>query len=198
MHPEATPPAAPAPGLDRRGAVSLLLGLALVVGACAALALVARGPSEAAGRALVERLGAPGVLAGVVLAETSPIPLAGEPVLYLGLRGGMPPGLIAALGCAGNLLAAALAYACGAALRRTGLVDRALGARRAPAEEAVRRRGAWALVLASITPLPFGTLAWVAGALRMPLGAYALACLVRVPKVLGYLAAMELGWALGG
>lgn len=190
--------AAPPPALDRRGALALLAALLVVVLVCAALALVARGPSEAAGRALVERLGAPGVLLGVTLAETSPVPLAGEPVLYLGLRGGMSLGLIAALGCAGNLLAAALSYAGGAVLRRLGLVERALGARLAPAEDAVRRRGAWALVLASITPLPFGTLAWVAGALRMPPGAYALACLVRVPKVIVYLAAMEAGWALGG
>lgn len=157
-----------------------------------------RGPCEAAGAALVERLGPGGVLLGVVLAEASPVPLAGEPLLYLGLRGGLSLPAVALLGCAGNLLAAALSYACGAALRPLGLVERALGARRAPAEDAVRRRGAWALVLASLTPLPFGTLAWVAGALRLPLVPYALACTVRVPKVLIYLAAMEAGWALGG
>lgn len=196
MPPDPTPSGAP--GLDRRGALALLGTLLLVVLGCAALALVARGPSEAAGRALVERLGAPGVLVAVTLAETSPVPLAGEPALYLGRRGGMSLGLVAALGVAGNLLAAALSYAGGAVLRRLGLVERALGARLGAAEDAVRRRGAWALVLASITPLPFGTLAWVAGALRMPLVPYALACLVRVPKVLVYLAAMEAGWALGG
>lgn len=156
-----------------------------------------RAPAEAVGVALVERLGPGGVLLGVVLAETSPMPLAGEPLLFLGLRGGLSLPAVAALGCAGNLLAAALSYACGALLRRAGLVERALGARLTAAEAAVRRRGAWALVAASVTPLPFGTLAWVAGALRLPLGAYALACLVRVPKVLGYLAAIEWGWSLG-
>jgi membrane protein YqaA with SNARE-associated domain len=192
--PDPAAPASPTAGSPtRRDALGLALGLALVVLACAGLALVARGPCQAAGEGLVRALGPGGVLVGVVLAEASPVPLAGEPLLYLGLQGGLAPGLVAGLGCAGNLLAAVLCYPCGLALRRLGLVERVLGARRAEAEAQVRRHGAWALVLASFSPLPFGTLAWVAGALRMPLGPYALACLSRVPKVLLYLAAMEGG-----
>ena len=177
------------------GLVASLLLLALL---CAGLSWLARGHVQALGRTLVERLGSGGVLLGVVLAEASPVPLAGEPFRYLGWQGGMSLPRVALLGCAGNLLAAALCYPCGVALRRLGLVDHVLGARRAAAEEAVRRRGAWALVLASFTPLPFGTLAWVAGALALPLRWYALACLTRVPKVLLYLAAMKAGVVAGG
>lgn len=127
------------------------------------------------------------------------MPLAGEPFLLLGRAGGLSFAWLALLGCVGNLLAAALCYPGGVLLRRLGLVDRILGARRAAAEDAVRRHGLWALVLASFAPgLPFGTLAWVAGALGMPLGGYALACLTRVPKVLLYLSMIEGGWAAGG
>lgn len=175
-----------------------MTSLVALAALCAGLSWLARGHTQAVGQALVGTLGSGGVLLGVVLAEASPVPLAGEPFLFLGRQGGLSLPWVALLGCAGNLLAAALCYPCGVALRRLGLVDRVLGARRAATEDAVRRRGVWALVLASFTPLPFGTLAWVAGALGLPLRAYALACLTRVPKVLIYLAAIEGGWAVGG
>lgn len=185
--------------MTRRAALSLVLGLLALMAACALLGWLAQGPTEAAGRALLATAGPAGVLLGVTLAEWCPVPpLAGEPVLVLAWRGGLPLAQVVALGVAGNLLAAALCYPCGALLRRAGLVERALGARRAEAEALVARHGPWALVLASFSPLPFATLAWVAGAMRMPLGRYALACAVRIPKVIVYLTVIVAGWRLGG
>jgi membrane protein YqaA with SNARE-associated domain len=142
----------------------------------------------------VRRFGAPGIFGFVVAAETSPLPpLAGEPALYLALKGGMPFWTVALLGCAGNLVAAALCYPGGLLLRRLGLTDRLLGNKKAEAEAQVRRHGAWALVISCFTPLPFATLAWSAAALGIPARHYALACLARVPKVMLYLWILDVG-----
>lgn len=182
---------------ELRPALALSLSLVAVCVLCALLGWLLRGPLEAVATNVVATLGWSGVLLGVTLAEWSPIPLAGEPFLALARAAGWPLAALAAIGIVGNLLAAALCYPCGAALRRLGLVERVLGARLQAAQEAVERHGAWALVLASFSPLPFGTLAWAAGALSMPLPSYGLACLVRVPKVLLYLGAIELGLIAG-
>lgn len=180
-----------------RHALGFLLGVGLTVLVFALVGLLIKGPAEALGRAIAERFGLPGVFLGVTVAETSPFPLMGEPILLLGIEGGLPTAWVLVVGCAANLVASALSYVAGHLLARTGLIDRLLRGQRAEAEELVRRQGAWALVIASFTPLPFATLAWTAGALRMPLAPYALASLSRIPKVLATLAFVWLGWALG-
>lgn len=159
----------------------------------AALAWALRGPCERLGKVVMPRFGVPGILAFVVIAETSPLPpLAGEPALLVALTR-LPFWKVALIGIAGNLLAAALCYPGGLLARRLGLTDRLLGAKKAEAEEQVRRYGAWALVISSFTPLPFATLAWSAAALGIKPTHYALACLARIPKVLIYLLALDAG-----
>lgn len=176
----------------KRAALGLLGSLAAIVLGCALLGWLAGPWLKAASEGFVDRFGDAGVLGGVIAAEASPVPLAGELFLAAGRLAGMEVGRLLLLAVVGNVVAAYVAYGLGAALDRLGLTGRLLGARRAAAEEAVRRHGAWALVVASVTPLPFGTLAWVAGALRMPLLPFTLASLVRIPKAIVY----ALGWVV--
>jgi membrane protein YqaA with SNARE-associated domain len=193
-----TGPDPPEGGLaSKRAAAGLLGSLAAIVAVCAVAGWLAGPWVEAASRGFVDRFGATGVLAGVIAAEASPVPLAGEPFLLGAKVAGMSLGRVLALAIAGNLVAAFLAYGLGAALDRLGLTSWLLGGRRVAAEEAVGRHGAWALVIASVTPLPFGTLAWVAGALRMPLVPFTLASLVRIPKAVVYVLVWVFGWSFG-
>ncbi len=174
----------------RRAAIGFVLSVLVVCAVCGLVGWLLGDSFAAAGRQALEVAGPWGLVGAVTAAEASPIPLMGEPFLLLAHEGGMPLSTVIWLGIAGNLLAAAICYGGGRLLGRTGLARRLLGERHEVAERLVREQGAWALVLASLTPLPFGTLAWVAGALDLPAGTYALACLVRIPKVVGYVLIM--------
>lgn len=56
-------------------------------------------------------------------------------------------------------------------------------------EDLVRRRGAWAIVIAGLTPVPYSTVSWIAGIMKMKTLPYLVASLSRLPRfVLYYLA----------
>ncbi|MEX2179654.1 MAG: VTT domain-containing protein [Gemmatimonadaceae bacterium] len=68
-------------------------------------------------------------------------------------------------------------------LAGTGLVRRILGRHHGLTVELTRRYGAWAVVLAAITPLPWSVSSWTAGALHMPWRLYLLGSLARAPRI---------------
>lgn len=142
-------------------------------------------------------LGAGFVFTGVFLIDLSPVPLVNEPVLLLALSGGLDVRAVAAAAVAASLLAAWGGYACGYLLAKRGLSQRALGAYYARGERFVKRYGFWGVVLAALTPFPFGLCTWTAGALRMPLRSFFVASLFRAPKAAFYLWIVWGAWKLG-
>jgi len=142
-------------------------------------------------------LGVGFVFAGVLLIDLSPVPLVNEPVLLLGLSGGLEVRSVAAAAVAASLLAAWGGYGCGYLLARRGLSERVLGRHHARGERFVQRYGFWGVALAALTPLPFGLCTWTAGALRMPLRSFVPASLFRAPKAAFYLWIVWGAWTLG-
>ena len=63
-------------------------------------------------------------------------------------------------------------------------------------ERLINRYGAWAVVLAGLTPIPFSTVCWMAGALKMHWGTMLLAALSRAPRMVIYYLIFKGGFSL--
>jgi len=57
----------------------------------------------------------------------------------------------------------------------------------------VKRYGMWSVVIAGFFPIPFSTVSWIAGMLRLPFHTYTLAALSRIPRIVGYWALLRAG-----
>ncbi len=53
-------------------------------------------------------------------------------------------------------------------------------------ERMLARYGVWAVVIAGLTPIPFSTVCWLAGMLKVPAGWTFLACFSRIPRMIIY------------
>lgn len=60
-------------------------------------------------------------------------------------------------------------------------------------EPFVRHYGAWAVVLAAVTPIPFSTVCWAAGLLKVPVMQVAPAVLARLPRMVIYYLLIRIG-----
>ncbi len=81
-------------------------------------------------------------------------------------------------GCAGYWLARSF--------NRFSFVERFSRSFREQGEQMLHRYGGWAVCIAGITPLPFSSIMWGAGVLKVPFYEVFLGSLVRIPRVLLY------------
>jgi len=198
-------PAAPSPADSDEEDEPLELGplaLRVVIG-LVVLFLIAMGVSFVWGDELsrlggwaARTFGSGFVFVGVLLIDSSPFPLVNEPLLLLGLSGGLDIRALALATVSGSLLAAWVGYGCGLLLAKRGLSERVLGRHHQRGERFVRRYGFWGVALAALTPLPFGLCTWTAGALRMPWLTFAAASSLRAPKAAFYLWVVYSAWRL--
>ncbi|MDC3379574.1 hypothetical protein OAX78_04765 [Planctomycetota bacterium] len=77
-------------GTRRQIVIKTIVGLVGLIAFSALLGQFVREPLEAAGQAFVSNFGHVGVLVGVLLIDTSPVPLITEPLLYACRRGPWP------------------------------------------------------------------------------------------------------------
>jgi membrane protein YqaA with SNARE-associated domain len=187
-----------APGAKRALLKQGLFGLTLLLVAAAISSTLLRDLVETWGQAVVSRWGLRGIFVGVFLSDWSPLPLTNEPVMLLGLSGGMTFAQVLWVTSAASVMAGFAGYACGAMLGAgTSLRERFL-AREGGRAAWVRRYGALGVAVAAFTPIPYALATWMAGLMRIPLPGFALACLVRIPKTLFYLWLLNKVWVSGG
>ncbi len=60
-------------------------------------------------------------------------------------------------------------------------------------ESLIKKYGVWAVVIAAITPIPFSTICWMSGMVKVPFLYVALASLARFPRMIIYYAAVKAG-----
>ena len=63
-------------------------------------------------------------------------------------------------------------------------------------EAMINKYGAWAVVIAGLTPIPFSTLCWIAGFLEVPAGKVFIACFSRIPRMIAYYLLIKSGFNL--
>jgi membrane protein YqaA with SNARE-associated domain len=167
--------------------------LVLLVGA---LGVVFRGPLSDLAEAFARRFGAPGVFLGMLFIDAyAAPPLAHEPVLFFAHAGGMGFADATLVAGTGSFLAGPLGYAIGALIGRLGWVRGQL--ERFEVAPLMRRRGAWVVAVAAVSPIPFSASTYLAGALRVPFLPFLAACGLRYLKVALYLGLIALGWQIG-
>ncbi len=69
---------------------------------------------------------------------------------------------------------------------RWDYIQKSVDSYREMGEDLVNRYGAWAVAVAGFTPIPFSTVCWIAGLLRVHAGWTALACASRFPRMILY------------
>lgn len=185
------------PGARRALVKQALFGILLLLMAAAIGSTLLRELVETWGQAYVSRWGHAGIFVGVFLCDWSPLPLTNEPVMLLGLSGGMPVLEIFVITSVASVLAGFGGYACGMMLDAgTSVRDRFLE-REGGRAAWVRRYGAIGVAVAAVAPIPYSLATWTAGLLRIPPLGFALACVLRVPKTAFYLWLLSEVWSSG-
>jgi membrane protein YqaA with SNARE-associated domain len=60
-------------------------------------------------------------------------------------------------------------------------------------EQLLKKYGGWAVVIAGLTPIPFSTVCWMSGMVRVPFSHVVLATLSRFPRMIIYYLAVQAG-----
>jgi membrane protein YqaA with SNARE-associated domain len=186
----------PEPVVDtwRLVARSVVLLLAFLVFAVGLIRLDL--PLEERARTIAQRGGLPGVFFFVLVVDTFTVP-ASLDVLFPFTRGWMPVPLLAVMSGA-SVLGGILGYWIGRLLYHLPFVRRTVAGYYRRGVHIITRYGYWGVVLAALTPLPFSTVSWIAGMVRLPFHRYVLAAIWRVPRVVGYWFLLQAGLLLTG
>ena len=162
-----------------------------------AVALVVRFfglPIEELGIRAAERGGLVGVFCFVYLVDTFVVP-ASLDLLFPVTMGVSPVPLLLVMSTA-SILGGLSGYWIGRLLCHFRYINRTVAGYRARGEGIISRFGVWAVVLAGVTPIPFSTISWIAGMVRMPVGLYLLGALSRAPRIVVYYLLFRTGLAL--
>ncbi len=167
--------------------VPVLLGIT-------ALAVYLDLPLEDMAIGSARRGGLLGVFIFVWFVDTFTVPATLDLVFPFTVHWSPVPLLIVMSGA--SVLGGTCGYWIGRGLGRLRFVRRTIAGYYARNVKLITRYGAWAVALAAVTPLPFSTVSWIAGMVRLPYDRYLRAASLRIPRVVAYWAIVHLGLEL--
>lgn len=174
--------------------VQLALGIGAFVGLVSAAAYFARPELESLGRAFVQRFGVAGMFLGTFLADAFSFPIPPQFYMLTAVSaGGSQLAAMVAI-CAASMSAGYVGYRLAGRLARVRLFARRIAASRAKVDRLVERYGYWAIVVGSITPIPFSVLCYLSGLYRIPARYLGLLIVTRIPRLLVFYALIRAGW----
>lgn len=162
----------------------------------ALLARTLREPLRALGASFVDRFGLAGLFVGTFAADAFSCPVPPQFYLLTAITSGHPQAPAFGVISLASLLAGFTGYRMAGHLARVPLFFRLLERTRGGVDGLIERWGPWAILVASISPLPFSGLCYTAGFYRMPWRLFGVFLLLRVPRLLVFYAALRAGWAL--
>lgn len=189
--------AEPAEWDARRGLLRVGLSIGLFFAFMATLAKLA-GPSiEGAGKLFIDRFGLAGLALGTICADAFSLPP--PPLFYVVIvatgAGSHLPGM--AVITVASLSAGVLGYHLSSLLSSRPFIRRRIDATRAKMDRLFERYGVWAFAIASLTPLPFSIMCYVAGIYRLKPRMMVFICLTRIPRLLVMYWLVRAGWVTG-
>lgn len=184
--------------LDRGVWLRLGLGAALVLVLALASGVLLREPLQVWGAVFIERFGLVGLFVGVLVTDSSIVPLTNEPLVLLAIGGGVPPWTAVGLTAAASVCAGPIGWSCGRLLARHTRLGPWLARRHPQVTGFLTRYGARFVAVAAVLPFPFAVATWLSGASDVRLVHVLLASLLRVPKTLFYGALLVGGWVAAG
>lgn len=183
--------------IDRRLAVRTAVSTLLIVVAAFVLGAGFREPVAELGHRFVDYFGLAGMFVGVLLIDTSIVPMSTDPLLLVGVSGELSFWPMFAATTTASVCSGPLGYACGSLLDRGTRVGPFLRRRFPRFLKFIEEHGLKAMVAAALLPVPFSASTWSAGMMRLGLGKVALVSLLRIPKTGFYLWLIAKSWELG-
>jgi membrane protein YqaA with SNARE-associated domain len=184
----------------RRGArarlwLRFLLGLVLLLGMVVLLVRTLRPELEGIGAWFVSRFGLVGVAAGTFIADGFHFPVPPQFYMLLATAAHSDPAGVLVATSAGSVLGGGTGYL---VARRLGHIQRLahwLERVSGGAKEFVGRRYPYrSAVAASVSPMAFSVLCYLAGLLRVRRGPLLVLLVLRVPKIILYYYLVRFGW----
>lgn len=184
----------PLPSLIRLG-VRIALGLLVLIVGVAALGKAFRPELEALGRGFVDSFGLSGMALGALLADGFHFPIPPQFYMLLGITSGVPTLNTLFAVNVGSFLGGWLAYYLATWLAEFGPIRRRLDQPRRLTDAVFTRYGAWAVVVASFTPITYSALCYLCGLGRLPRFGFFLITLIRIPRLIAYYYLIKIGWS---
>ncbi len=192
------PTAAAAAGPDlRKLVVRLGIGLLLLVLLVALLAWLFKSELEGLGRGFVDRFGLGGMVLGSLLADGFNVPIPPQFYMLMGLSSGVPALETLLAVNLGSFIGAWCGYLLTSRASHFGPIARRLADTRRITASVFSRYGSRSVIVASILPVPYSGLCYMAGLARLPARGFALISLIRVPRLVIYYYLIQLGWLAG-
>jgi membrane protein YqaA with SNARE-associated domain len=172
-----------------------LLGLGLLLGVVVLLVRTLRPELEGVGTWFVSRFGLLGVAAGTFIADGFHFPVPPQFYMLIATAAHADPAAVLAATSAGSVSGGAAGYLVARRLGHIERVARWLERVTGKAKELVGRRYPYrSAVAASMSPVAFSVLCYVAGLLRVRKGPLLVLLVLRVPKIVLYYYLVRVGW----
>ena len=154
-----------------------------------------RDPLTEMARWLVENLGYAGMFGGVFLADTFTFPIPPDVYIFIAVASGIDVVPALSTVAVASVVAGNAAYYIGPYVSEIPLLRARIERFRPRGERLFQKYGVWAVAIAAMTPVPFSVVCWMAGTYRMKYKSFAVATLMRIPRVIGYYWLYKMGWA---
>jgi membrane protein YqaA with SNARE-associated domain len=173
-----------------------LVGIVVVVIGMIALASMFREPLERIGRAFVDRFGYSGMAFGTLIADAFHFPIPPQFYMLMAVTSGASRPLALAAITAGSLVGGYIGYRLAGRLARFGPIARRLERSQGLATAAFSRFGYRAAIVASLLPIAYSVLCYLAGIHGLSRRIFVVLLLCRIPRLLLFFYLVELGWSV--
>jgi membrane protein YqaA with SNARE-associated domain len=145
---------------------------------------------------VVERFGYSGMAFGTLIADGFHFPIPPQFYMLMAVTSGVSRPLALAAITAGSLTGGYIGYRVAGRLARFGPIARRLEKSQGLATAAFSRFGYRAAIVASLMPIAYSVLCYLAGIHRLPRRIFAVLSLCRVPRLLFFFYLVEFGWSV--
>jgi membrane protein YqaA with SNARE-associated domain len=193
--------AASEPPIGNRELLAVAVRFIVVLSALLLIALTlahfARAQCEGIARGFVAEYGYWGMALGTLLADGFHFPIPPQFYMLLAIAARAPVWNSLGAIVAGSLPAGVVGHEIAALAGRSQWLRARTEGTRSVLERAVRRFGLRAALFASLLPVPYSVLCYLAGLMRLPRSFLVLLCVCRIPKLAAYYGLLLLGWQTG-
>ncbi len=174
----------------RKGLVFILLFIALFT----ILFMFLEPQTEAIAQYVSDHSGAPGLFLFAFLVDMLIVPLTVDMIFPFAVE--YSPLVFLTLISAGSMLGGIGGYWIGRLLGHLKIVQQITGGFSEEGRQLISRYGEWGIVLAAFTPIPFSTVCWISGMVKVRFLYVVFATFARIPRMILYYFMLMAGFTL--
>ncbi len=166
---------------------TILIQTAITLAATTVIALslmiIFNDQIEAFGKWFVQNLGTWGFFAFAYITDALIVPGSIDLTFPFLAQEGLNAVWILSMMSLASILGGCTGWAIGHFFDKIKFVHRMVEYYRAKGETLIKKYGFWAVVIAAVSPVPYSTVSWIAGLMKVPFPTYILASLFRIPRI---------------